>query len=350
MSGGILAHLGRRMTKQQELLATEGLAYLLQNSEACTGVLRRLASQAQCGLPQVIKYRPEISGDDRDRPDVVGFDDQLKEVAILEGKFYAGLTDNQPNTYLSRLSNAGGGLLLFVVPELRLARLWKEVTARAGQEFALERTGEDAGTIAHLKVLPNVTLMMVSWRELLDAMMAAARSGAEAITADIYQLQVLCDRIQGEAFLPFSSSEVTGLNQPIRHRDLCNLVDAIVASLKSSGRVSHEGLNATPQRLGYIRYIWLGAKKNEFGAYLGLRYDLWQSTGGNPIWLGVQDADAMILRPVFQRIAAKLDLTVFDEGKRTAVALPMRSGLEFEELVTLSARVVTQIIDELQHL
>ncbi|MDA0336588.1 MAG: hypothetical protein O2782_15610, partial [bacterium] len=39
-----------------------------------------------------------------ERPDVVGSSATGEEVIILEGKFDAGLTKNQPNSYLSRLS------------------------------------------------------------------------------------------------------------------------------------------------------------------------------------------------------------------------------------------------------
>lgn len=242
------------MTKQQEVLATEGLAYLLQSSDACSGAFRRLAHQAGCTLPESLVYRPEVSGDDLERPDVVGFDEQNREVAILEGKFYAGLTDNQPNAYLPRLSSADGGLLLFVVPDLRVPRLWEEVTSRARKKTELGSFHERAGSTRFAQASNGVTLMMTSWRELLETMMVAAKAAAEPITADVFQLQVLCEKIEGEAFLPFDSEELTGLMQPIRHRDLCNLVDAIVEETKRTGHVSLEGMNATPRREGYIRF------------------------------------------------------------------------------------------------
>ncbi|SMY07250.1 hypothetical protein [Flavimaricola marinus] len=346
MAGGILAHLGRRLTKQQELLATEGLAYLLQNSEACTGALQRIAFQVGCNLPSAIKYRPEVTGSERERPDVVGFDDQSKEVAIVEGKFFAGLTDNQPNSYLARLSKAGGGLMLFVVPELRMARLWMEIVNRAGKQFGIGQVEEIVGGRAHAKISNNTTLMITSWRQLLDEMMIAARSSGDAITADVFQLQVLCDRIEGEAFLPFNSEELTGLMQPIRHRDFCNLVDAIVDNLKRSQHLSTEGLNATPQRQGYVRYVWVGANKGRLGASVGLRYDLWLASGGNPIWLGVQDADSLTLRPIYQRVGAQFDLNVVEEGPRINVALPLGSGLEFDEHVAAATEVIRAIVQQ----
>tara|TARA_R110002049_G_scaffold137350_2_gene297362 strand:+ start:43926 stop:44990 length:1065 start_codon:yes stop_codon:yes gene_type:complete len=348
MAGGILAHLGRRLTRQQEVLATEGIAYLLQNSPACSVALKRLAFQAGCSLPNVIAYRPEIVGDDLERPDVVGFDENNTEVAILEGKFYAGLTDNQPNSYLARLAAAGGGLLLFVVPDLRVPRLWKAIKDRASADIDVGQSIELAGSTVYAEAAGNVTLMMTSWRELLDTMMVASRAAAEDMTADIFQLQVLCDRIEGEAFLPFGSDELSSLMQPIRHRDLCNLVDAIVEKSIVSNHISREGLNATPQRNGYIRYVWLGAEKHRFGASLGLNYELWHSSGEGPLWLSMMDADALEMRPPFQRVAARLGLTVLDPGNKVSIALPLAAGLEFPELVEKASGIVQSVVDELR--
>lgn len=214
MAGGILAHLGHRMTKQQEVLATEGPAYLLQNSDACSGALRRLAQQAECTLPATLVYRPEVSGDDLERPDVVGFDDQSREVAILEGKFYAGLMDNQPNAYLSRLSKATGGLLLFVVPDLRVPRIWEEVTSRARRRTELGPFHELAGSTRYTQSANGVTLMKTSWRELLDTRMVASKAAAEPIRA--------C-RISRHADIPSAAvNPLSGTESPFvskRHRN-----------------------------------------------------------------------------------------------------------------------------------
>ena len=100
MSDGILSHLGRRMTREQERLATEGLAYLLGRSNVCSDVIRQVATLAGCSLDATIRYRAEAPGADLARPDVVGCDAEEREVVIIEGKFAAGLTDNQPAAYL----------------------------------------------------------------------------------------------------------------------------------------------------------------------------------------------------------------------------------------------------------
>ena len=46
----------------------------------------------------------------------------------MEAKFWAGLTENQPNAYLARLPlDERPAVLLFVAPEARLETLWPEL-------------------------------------------------------------------------------------------------------------------------------------------------------------------------------------------------------------------------------
>ena len=48
-------------------------------------------------------YECQSIGDDNERPDMSGTDSDGNEVIMCEAKFYAGLTYNQPLTYLERL-------------------------------------------------------------------------------------------------------------------------------------------------------------------------------------------------------------------------------------------------------
>ena len=74
----------------------------------------------------------EVIGEKNDRVDLVGFDEHGDESALIEVKFWAGLTDNQPVTYLERLrTDDKPAVLLFVAPRARLETLWPEVLRRA---------------------------------------------------------------------------------------------------------------------------------------------------------------------------------------------------------------------------
>ena len=76
-----------------------------------------------------------------ERLDLVAYDAGGSERVLIEAKFWAGLTDNQPNTYLARLLRAGEpAVLLFVAPEQRLVTVWTEIRGRADTCFDLDPT------------------------------------------------------------------------------------------------------------------------------------------------------------------------------------------------------------------
>src|SRR4051812_11464475 len=119
----LLAHLAfRRLTSQTEDLATEALAYLLSQSESARGAVKRHVERFGGNLPDQLVYVTQSVGEHEERPDLVGQTRDGVELLLLEAKFWASLTENQPVTYLKRLPP--GGILLFVVPEARIPSTW----------------------------------------------------------------------------------------------------------------------------------------------------------------------------------------------------------------------------------
>lgn len=77
-----------RIRGSQEDIASEGLAYILQRSEAARLAVRKLI-KADCGLElSDLTYVTQNVGEKLERPDVSGFDIDGKEVLILEAKFW----------------------------------------------------------------------------------------------------------------------------------------------------------------------------------------------------------------------------------------------------------------------
>lgn len=80
------------------------------------------------------------------RPDMWGYDESGPRV-LLENKFWAGLTEQQPVGYLRLLANYGQpSTLLVVVPETRLEIIWRELARRLSQsEMSLSSCTVPAG-------------------------------------------------------------------------------------------------------------------------------------------------------------------------------------------------------------
>src|ERR1017187_4981527 len=114
----------RRLSKEYENVATEALAFILDVSEgARTGVMKLLKVIAP-ELPS-LRFETQQSFDTEQadasaRPDIWGLDEATLRV-LIENKFGAGLTVNQPVEYLRKLATCPSpAVLLMVVPEARL--------------------------------------------------------------------------------------------------------------------------------------------------------------------------------------------------------------------------------------
>ena len=80
------------------------------------------------GIPWLADIASRAVGTpDSGRPGIVGLDDSGRERLLLEAKFAARLTDQQPTGYLTRLPGDVPSLLLVVAPTLRISSLWVEL-------------------------------------------------------------------------------------------------------------------------------------------------------------------------------------------------------------------------------
>src|SRR5687768_5612239 len=94
-----------------------------------------LAGVAGCELPSDLTYVGQVGAEGTGRPDLVGTDPDHVERLLVEAKFGAGLTEQQPGGYLQRLPADADGMLLVVAPSARLPTLWVELL-RAVPELA----------------------------------------------------------------------------------------------------------------------------------------------------------------------------------------------------------------------
>ena len=217
------------------------------------------------------------------RPDLVGFDHQGRERLLVEAKFWAGLTDNQPQGYLDRLTDNGGATaLLFVAPRARLETLWAELCRLTGCE-----PGPAAGDPRSAAIAGDKSLILTSWPALLNSLSAqAALQGDRLVEADISQLRALCERQDEAAFLPLRPGEFAPAF-PRRLLQLNRLVDDATELAVNSEIASTEGLSRTPQAWGYGRYLVLGRASTDVwaGAWFGVHQQFWASSRETPLWL-----------------------------------------------------------------
>jgi hypothetical protein len=205
MDDHILGHLAQRFAVSEENLATEALTWLLRRSAAARAALVGLARAIGVDVPDELTFIGQVGRADTGRPDVVGLDASNRERLLIEAKFAAALTDQQPSGYLKRLPPELDGVLLVVAPTVRLATLWVELL-RAVPELAPAAQSPSAvptAGVLSVKAAAHTTLALVSWRRLVSRVLDALRSADESLLArDAEQLLALTETMDSNAFAP----------------------------------------------------------------------------------------------------------------------------------------------------
>ena len=94
----LLAAVMPLFTDQTERVATEALRHILQHSDPARAALSTMLHTAGVATDPLTRFQTEVSGDDGERVDLVCSDAAGTERILIEAKFWASLTDNQPNT------------------------------------------------------------------------------------------------------------------------------------------------------------------------------------------------------------------------------------------------------------
>ena len=275
---------------QTELIATEGLRYILQQSEAARKSLENMLSSVGLEVGPLTLFKTEASGQEGERVDLACYDQHGQERVLIEAKFWAGLTDNQPNTYLARLHEDTPSALLFVAPAQRFETLWPELCRRAEDQHQLQVTTEPpaSGELRGVSIdAKGNKMMLTSWRALLERMESHANiAGDGAVVRDIEQLRGLTERMDSDAFLPIHSDEL-GQDFPFRMIGFTNLVHQAAQRAIAEGWADSQGLRITPQWHGDGRRIRLHGVE----VWFGVNIEQWAVSGQTPLWLQARGAD-----------------------------------------------------------
>ena len=322
----------QRFTNGTEDIATEVLGYILSKSAAARNALSATLRVGGANVGQLTSVNTQVTGNEGARPDLVGCDEEGSERVLIEAKFWAGLTDNQPNTYLNRLPNDGKpAVLLFVAPEARLETLWPEVLRKQ----QVGRLGIDVETADIKSAILDGSerrMLLTSWRRLLCRMSSGARvDGDSAAERDILQLNALCEREDSEAFLPLRSEEF-GPGFPRRMINLKKLIDDSTQRGRVANFVNTTNLGVQSQWYGYGGYMRIGNSKfrkqvDRYAvAWFGVHYYLWANHRETPLWLVFEDTGTISTDEVRQRTGMMVD-------NLDSIPIYLPTGVEYDAVL-----------------
>lgn len=297
MAYSLLAHLYPYIKGSQEDIATYSLQYLLSNSPHLnTAFTKQMANYMDIELDESLQYLCQVTGEseEQERPDMVGFDSNGKEVVLCEMKFYATLTSNQPGTYLQRLKKENGKGLMFVCPKARRTNLWAKLKELC-KDMSMTTINE------HCIDADGVRLAIITWGEIIDLLKQVASSVDVSFTPDVLQLEGYCNQLDSDAFIPFSSEDLSAETAKKGER-YYQVVDEIIELLSADSNLetSRKGLKATGYRKGYTRSLYI----DEFTVTINYDRDMWKNpkTIECPFWIAFRDHEWQQTEPICEKL------------------------------------------------
>lgn len=325
----LFGHLATQFGRSPEDLATEGLCYILNHQVAGDAfvafVNARADASEQRKLDTPLSFRTQEATEDGDgQPDMIGISGETKQL-LVESKFWAGLTANQPNGYLRDLGGTPGSVLLFLVPNPRREYIWPKIRKSAKEKFEVE--GEDD---YRLSLANGTRLLLCSWRDALNAVASAvqAEGGMRELLEDIRQVQGLCERYSREGFVPLRGDEL-GQDVGKRVSQLTWLVRDMRNRLGDGW--SKDSKMATSRK----RYTFK-TQLHGFDVFVGIMYFWWAERGQSPIWLRIEARKADLRDDVLR--ALKPEFPAFADKPTTyptdvLLPLPLKLGVERDEVL-----------------
>jgi hypothetical protein len=340
----ILADLIGCFADKRENVGTEAFRVILKNSTITRKCFVRFCAQSGVHFPESLDFQSQSRIEDSGQPDMVGRSEEGR-MLVIESKFDAGLTENQPVAYFEHLDVPG--LLLFIVPEYRRRSVWFELCKRC-RDKGLKIEFVPSVPWEFLAQVENHRMGLVSWRTTLSFLIDGAREQGDTEAAqDLAQLKALCDRMDQDAFMPFQPEELTDAGIPRRLIQLMTLSSKVVERAEGQ-RVCRAGPR-TSGELYQGRFLWLGP----LYAYLGCFLSFWKEHAVSPLWfqtgpdwkenVELPQAAKKHLKSILSPACIDPSKFPIEVGKNLWVPFMLKPGVEEDQLVSGLTEQIAQL-------
>ncbi|MGE3449322.1 MAG: hypothetical protein AB7H92_17280 [Microbacteriaceae bacterium] len=335
---GLLAHVVAKYAPSQwENIATETLLYVLERlgPSALNPLLAPLSISVTDG-----RWSSQVSaGDESGRPDLVCFDTVGRPVVMVEAKFWAELTKNQPTTYLARQATTFGDseeprALLFIAPASRVDSLLVQLRALVpGEMLDVEQP-----RLTVLRVGGD-TVAVADWPEVLAVL--EKTEDVEALEA-LAQLRGMCVEADRFPLVPFSVDDID-VTHARRAMNYGELVHRLVDRLKRDGIVDVlKAESNTRNSTGRL------VRASETGHWFYVLFSTyrWATTYATPLWLSFPKPTVQLHNALLQLEPARSP-RVKAEKDRVLVGLSLPLGVERAEAIRDLTRQIQLIVNGL---
>jgi hypothetical protein len=344
----LFGHLATRFAPSPENIAIEALGFILARSTAARRAFTGIASTGGVLLPLDLEFATQAADDDLARPDIEAYSPDGKRHCVIECKFWAGLTSNQPLTYAARLTGDLPGVLVFIVPSARLGSLFAELVKRlrdGGLEVGKRR--ESQQEVWHTSFGVGHSLVVSSWRAVLTSIQREMEMAHQSDRIeDVRQLVGLCERMDTEAFIPFRSDELTSLEAPRRYLQFGQLALDIGQALLDSGLCDRKGLTAAHGH-GYSgRFLRAG----QIVFFISFDCWAWATHKLSPLWLRFStDTPPQVLAAIRGSAELRASRNLIEETDRhLRIPLHIEAGSERPDLISAAVDEIAALLAQIE--
>ena len=337
MANSLLAHMYSRIRGSQEDVATIALQYLVsQSNDLNHAFTHLLENRLRIEIGEGLRYTCQAVGDDKERPDMAGTDRNGNEVVLCEMKFYAGLTQNQPLTYLARLKTHDGAGLVFICPKSRLTSLWAKLIELC--------TDQSVATVDnHCVSVNGVHMAIVTWAEVIETLYSVATATSSAYLSDIQQLKGFCEQMDSDAFIPFVPEDLTA-DKAISMERYFAVVDEVYDLLWADQNISTSAMGkAASYRTGYERKMRI----DDIPVFFSFDRGMWKTNTSleSPFWVAIGDHE-MQASANFRQFLFSVEDIRKEDGVWSLVYFPLEAPID-STLDEVCAELKRQILSYL---
>lgn len=316
MSKSLLSHIAGNFISEYENVANSSISYLLNEYQSARNALASIL-----GIDSVPAYYvTELSTKSNGRPDVTGLDLNGSKSIIIEGKFWANLTDNQPVNYLKEL--AENGKLLFLAPDKRVSSLTIEVARRTNGA--------------------NEKVEVCSWSKFLTLVEAEnnKESYNASLASDLTQFKELCLRMDVAGMPPLSASDLSPIHGKVCYHFL-GVIDECKPILKNWEHSDFKKMKTSSSKGEYGFYF----KGLDFGCYLAFSDHYWFSKlSQTPIWLYIYDSSWAKSKQIFHYMKIFSSNHTYDSKDYSLYGIILQEGMDKLEVIQHITNEVKNIL------
>lgn len=343
----LFGHIVFNFTSQAENFATEALHYILSNSSPARDGLKRFLVTIDNRLNIDLQFVTQVHEEDGTIPDLVGFDENTDQICILESKFWAGLTDNQPVNYLKRLNPTKPSILLFLVPSKRLNTIWSELIDRCEDSGILINNEIKAESYIFSKINDYNYLAVVDWNSMLNIIETELDNASDyIIKSDLIQLRGLCHQMDSESFLPFDSHEISPMIAK-KNLQIYDIIEEVLSKGHANGILRKGSPGCT--KYWYLRYFVI----QDYNFFLSFDNEKWYGLFNSPLWLGLYGKgwlnDKKERNKVKKALTSYNSRIFFDKNNVAAIPLKIKLGVEKHQVVESVLNQIEEIFQNLNN-